>query len=365
MKKSRFTDSQILAVLKQAEAGTAVPALCREHGISTATFYKWRSKFGGMDASLMGRMKELEDENRRLKKLYIEAQLKADIVAEVITRGSLMKILLATAFLMLVISAPFGATAASAATVPGLTTCSLKTFKGTVTGASTLRASTGQPTFSWLWMEHWDGAGNATWIEMDNYGTFNTGWFSGANKYSIGQNCVATDAYRYGSFTYFVNPDGSGLSWVRPLFDGTVEGSSAQKISSVSLPTLAASTVVCSKRTLSGTYVTSEVLNRGATLAGFFARTSYGADGTYTYREETGNGAGTVKRTGTGTYTVAANCIATLYEDGAVSPAYAAVVAPNGNEYWWMNIKNDGTYATSKATRVSQSLVDNSATSLP
>ena len=86
MKKSRVTDSQILAVLKQAEAGTAVPALCREHGISTATFYKWRSKFGGMDASLMGRMKELEDENRRLKKLYIEAQLKADIVAEALAK---------------------------------------------------------------------------------------------------------------------------------------------------------------------------------------------------------------------------------------------------------------------------------------
>ena len=75
-----------MAVLKQAEAGTAVPALCREHGISTATFYKWRSKFGGMDASLMGRMKELEEENRRLKKLYIEAQLKADIVAEALAK---------------------------------------------------------------------------------------------------------------------------------------------------------------------------------------------------------------------------------------------------------------------------------------
>jgi len=86
MKKSKFTDSQILAVLKQAEAGTAVPALCREHGISTATFYKWRSEFGGMDASLMGRMKELEEENRRLKKLYVEAQLKADIVAEALAK---------------------------------------------------------------------------------------------------------------------------------------------------------------------------------------------------------------------------------------------------------------------------------------
>ena len=55
-----------------------MPAVCREHGISSATFYKWRSKFGGMDVSLMARMKELEEENRRLKKLYVEAQIKAD-----------------------------------------------------------------------------------------------------------------------------------------------------------------------------------------------------------------------------------------------------------------------------------------------
>ncbi|XUP36442.1 IS3 family transposase (plasmid) [Xanthomonas axonopodis pv. vasculorum] len=82
MKKSRFTDSQIIAALKQAQAGTPVPALCREHGISSATFYKWRSKFGGMDASLMAQLKELQDENRRLKKMYAEAQLSADLLKE-------------------------------------------------------------------------------------------------------------------------------------------------------------------------------------------------------------------------------------------------------------------------------------------
>ena len=82
MKKSRFSDSQIIGVLKQEEAGVPVPELCREHGISSATFYKWRAKLGGMDASLMARMRELEDENRRLKKMYAEEKLKAEIIAE-------------------------------------------------------------------------------------------------------------------------------------------------------------------------------------------------------------------------------------------------------------------------------------------
>ena len=78
MKRSRFTDSQIIAILKQAEAGTPVSELCREHGISSASFYKWRSKFGGMDAALMSRLKELEEENRRLKKMYAEERLKRE-----------------------------------------------------------------------------------------------------------------------------------------------------------------------------------------------------------------------------------------------------------------------------------------------
>ena len=87
MKKSRFSDSQIISILKQAENGSPVPELCREHGISSATFYKWRSKFGGMDASLMARLKELEEENRRLKKMYAEERLKAEIVQEALQKS--------------------------------------------------------------------------------------------------------------------------------------------------------------------------------------------------------------------------------------------------------------------------------------
>ena len=86
MKKSKFTDSQIIAILNQAEAGAPVPELCREHGISSATFYKWRARYGGMDASLMARMKELEEENRRLRKMIVDERLKAEIVQEALAK---------------------------------------------------------------------------------------------------------------------------------------------------------------------------------------------------------------------------------------------------------------------------------------
>jgi len=84
MRTPRFSDSQILAILKQNEAGVAVQDLCREHGMSSASFYKWRAKFGGMDASLIKEMKELRAENARLKKMYAEERLKAEIRQEVI-----------------------------------------------------------------------------------------------------------------------------------------------------------------------------------------------------------------------------------------------------------------------------------------
>ena len=75
-----------MAILKQAEASTPVPELCREHGMSSASFYKWRAKFGGMDASLMARLKELEAENARLKKMYAEERLKAEVIQEAMAK---------------------------------------------------------------------------------------------------------------------------------------------------------------------------------------------------------------------------------------------------------------------------------------
>jgi putative transposase len=86
MKKSKFTDSQIMEALKRVEAGLSVPEICRELGISSATFYKWRAKFGGMDVSMIARLKELEAENSRLKKMYAEERLKAEILNEALTK---------------------------------------------------------------------------------------------------------------------------------------------------------------------------------------------------------------------------------------------------------------------------------------
>jgi len=75
-----------MAILKQAQAGMSAPELCREHGISIASFYKWRAKYGGMDASMMSRVKELELENARLKKMYAEIQLQADALKEALQK---------------------------------------------------------------------------------------------------------------------------------------------------------------------------------------------------------------------------------------------------------------------------------------
>ena len=86
MKKSRFTESQIIGILKDAESGVPVTELCRTHGMSDATFYNWRAKYGDMDVSMMKRMKELEEENRRLKKMYAEERLKAEIIQEAMAK---------------------------------------------------------------------------------------------------------------------------------------------------------------------------------------------------------------------------------------------------------------------------------------
>ena len=87
MKTSRYTEAQILAILRQAEGGMPVAELCREHGMSNASFYKWRAKYGGMDASLISQMKAVEDENRRLKKMFAEFSMQNELLKEALGKN--------------------------------------------------------------------------------------------------------------------------------------------------------------------------------------------------------------------------------------------------------------------------------------
>ena len=86
MRKSRFTEAQIIGILKQAEGGATVADLAREHGVSTATIYNWRAKFGGMDVSEAKRLKELEDENRRLKQMVADLSLDKEAMKSIIAK---------------------------------------------------------------------------------------------------------------------------------------------------------------------------------------------------------------------------------------------------------------------------------------
>lgn len=88
MKISKLTDNQIISILKQAESGIPVAAVCHEDRMSNATFYKWHSKYGDMNKSLIARFKELEAENIRLKKMYDEKRVKAEIIQEVMAKNS-------------------------------------------------------------------------------------------------------------------------------------------------------------------------------------------------------------------------------------------------------------------------------------
>ena len=86
MIKSRFTETQIVSILKQHDAGRSTKEICREHGISEATFYNWKSKYGGMEASDVKRIKELEEENVRLKKMYANLAMDNEILRDLFTK---------------------------------------------------------------------------------------------------------------------------------------------------------------------------------------------------------------------------------------------------------------------------------------
>ena len=82
MKTGRYSDAQIMGILKQAESGVPISELCREHGMSNASFYKWRAKYGGMDVSMVSQLKVMEAENHRLKQMYAEMSMQNDLLKE-------------------------------------------------------------------------------------------------------------------------------------------------------------------------------------------------------------------------------------------------------------------------------------------
>lgn len=84
--KKRLNETQIVGILKEVEAGMPVPEVCRKYGVGQSTLYKWKSKYGGMEASDVKRLKELEEENRRLKQMYADLSLKSEIQAEIIKK---------------------------------------------------------------------------------------------------------------------------------------------------------------------------------------------------------------------------------------------------------------------------------------
>lgn len=86
MKKAKFTESQIITILKEAETGVALEDLSRQHGFSKATFYKWKSKYGGMDTNALRRLKELEEENRRLKQMYANLSLEHQAFKDIVEK---------------------------------------------------------------------------------------------------------------------------------------------------------------------------------------------------------------------------------------------------------------------------------------
>jgi hypothetical protein len=209
-------------------------------------------------------------------------------------------------------------------------------------------------------MDYGDGKGNTAWLEYDSYGTTGSGWYSGTGTYTVAPDCYETST---DDVPLYVNPNGTGAIYANfSPNSGRASGVSYTTISAASLPSLAVgSTATCSAKTLSGTYATSTVAYESGLAYGYYSRRSFSANGKYTFLDVVENGTTVTPTTGSGTYTVAGNCTVYFYDSGSTTPSFAAIVAPNGSQYWWVNVANTGTLAADHATQVSPDLISNAA----
>ncbi len=243
---------------------------------------------------------------------------------------------------------------------PLLASCNNSTINGTVVSSAINRTR----NWAYLAVEFWDGAGKGTYAEIDSSNGFSSGWYSGTITYSISSNCVVNEEYNdgYGLYPYlfYVNPDGTGLEMVGGQNGDGTWVTSGDAISKRSLVSATNANPACSKKTLKGTYSTSANEALTGSVKNIMMRWSFDGAGKLTYRNDVFVAGTKTHSSGFGTYAVNANCQVSIFYGLGSNPVYAAVLAPAGTAFWWLNIENTGTTSVGKAKRVSMLPVDNS-----
>ena len=235
--------------------------------------------------------------------------------------------------------------------------CTNATLQGTVVAA--ISKTIGGAPASTMYMESWDGEGNLRYLETDSNGTTTDAPYYGTGTYTIAANCIATvyyDGDTTQTWTYYIDENGKGYSWVNTLNIGTVAAGQTELISSELLVNPTATTRHCSTATLKGTLAFAVEKTSSGVPGSSAGLESYDGGGNLHYVQTDSNGYSTTSYQGTGTYTITRGCVASVYYDGSTTP-FVYFVAPNGSAFWWINNQNKGTLAAGKETRVTAELI--------
>jgi len=240
--------------------------------------------------------------------------------------------------------------------------CDNHTLVGTVAEAF-LKTSAGSavPTTTSIYMESWDGAGNLQYFQENTNGASSTGLYYGTGTYSVSADCIATVIYDGDTvdvWTYYLDPDGKGYTWVNTFGFGNVSGRHADLLTRELLVDPAASTPApCTLETLRGRYVRSAewTTTTGVPMAGASLE-DYDGAGNVSFLQTNSNGiTSSIGQQSTGTYTITDRCIASISKNGAATnPKALYFVAPDGSTFWWMNVNNTEDLIASKGVRTSR-----------